>query len=58
MILWFGRASRGRSGQWGGKPSLQKWMAEVGSEMHIVFLTGYGDSQATVQAMKAGRLGF
>jgi FixJ family two-component response regulator len=33
-------------------------MAEVGLEMPIVFLTGHGDIPATVQAMKAGAVGF
>jgi FixJ family two-component response regulator len=37
---------------------LQKQMAEVGLETPIVFLTGHGNIQATVQAMKAGAIEF
>ena len=37
---------------------LQKRMAEAGLETPIVFLTGHGDIPASVQAMKAGALGF
>jgi FixJ family two-component response regulator len=37
---------------------LQKRMADAGLETPIVFLTGHGDIPASVQAMKAGALGF
>ncbi len=37
---------------------LQKRMAEVGLEIPIVFLTGHGNIPASVQAMKAGAVGF
>jgi FixJ family two-component response regulator len=37
---------------------LQKRMAEVGLEIPIVFLTGYGNIPASVQAMKAGAVEF
>jgi len=37
---------------------LQKRMAEAGLEIPIVFLTGHGDIPASVQAMKAGAVGF
>ncbi len=37
---------------------LQKRMAEVGLEIPIVFLTGYGNVPASVQAMKAGAVEF
>ena len=37
---------------------LQKRMAEAGLETPIVFLTGHGDIPASVQAMKAGAVGF
>jgi FixJ family two-component response regulator len=37
---------------------LQKRMAEVELEIPIVFLTGYGDIPASVQAMKAGAVEF
>jgi FixJ family two-component response regulator len=37
---------------------LQKWMAEAGLEVPIVFLTGHGDIPASVRAMKAGALEF
>jgi len=37
---------------------LQKRMAEAGLETPIVFLTGHGDIPASVQAMKAGAIGF
>ena len=35
-------------------PGLQKGLAELGSTLPIIFLTGYHDIQATVQAIKAG----
>ena len=35
-------------------PGLQKRLAELGSTLPIIFLTGYHDIQATVQAIKAG----
>ena len=37
---------------------LQKRMAEVGTEIPIVFLTGHGNIPASVQAMKAGAVEF
>jgi FixJ family two-component response regulator len=37
---------------------LQKQMAEAKMEIPIVFITGYGDIPMTVQAMKAGAVGF
>jgi FixJ family two-component response regulator len=37
---------------------LQKRMAEAGLGIPIVFLTGHGDIPASVQAMKAGAIGF
>ena len=37
---------------------LQKRMAEAGLETPIVFLTGHGDIPASVQAIKAGAIGF
>ena len=37
---------------------LQKRMAEAGLETPIIFLTGHGDIPASVQAMKAGAIGF
>jgi FixJ family two-component response regulator len=37
---------------------LQKHMAEAGMEMPIIFITGHGDIPMSVQAMKAGALGF
>jgi len=37
---------------------LQKRMAKVGLEIPIVFLTGYGNIPASVQAMKAGAVEF
>ena len=37
---------------------LQKRIAEAGLETPIVFLTGHGDIPASVQAMKAGAIGF
>ena len=37
---------------------LQKRMAGAGLETPIVFLTGHGDIPASVQAMKAGAIGF
>jgi FixJ family two-component response regulator len=37
---------------------LQKRMAEVGLEIPIVFLTGHGNIQVSVQAMKAGAIEF
>jgi FixJ family two-component response regulator len=37
---------------------LQKWMAEVGLQTPIVFLTGHGNIPASVQAMKAGAVEF
>ncbi len=37
---------------------LQKRLAEVGSDIPIVFLTGHGDIPASVQAMKAGAVQF
>ena len=35
-------------------PGLQKRLAELGSTLPIIFLTGYHDIPATVQAIKAG----
>ena len=35
-------------------PGLQKRLAELGSTLPIIFLTGYPDIPATVQAIKAG----
>jgi FixJ family two-component response regulator len=35
-------------------PALQKRLAELGSTLPIIFLTGYRDIPATVQAIKAG----
>ena len=35
-------------------PALQKRLAELGSTLPIIFLTGYPDIPATVQAIKAG----
>ena len=35
-------------------PALQKRLAELGSTLPIIFLTGYTDIPATVQAIKAG----
>ena len=37
---------------------LQKNMAEAGVEMPIIFITGHGDIPMSVQAMKAGAVGF
>ncbi len=37
---------------------LQKWMAEAGLEIPIVFLTGHGNIPTSVQAMKAGAVEF
>jgi len=37
---------------------LQRRMAELGLETPIVFLTGHGNIPASVQAMKAGAIGF
>ena len=37
---------------------LQKRMAEADMEIPIIFITGYGDIPMTVQAMKAGAVGF
>jgi len=37
---------------------LQKRMAEVKIEIPIIFITGHGDIPMTVQAMKAGAVGF
>ena len=37
---------------------LQKWMAQAGLEIPIVFLTGHGNIPASVQAMKAGAVEF
>ena len=35
-------------------PALQKRLGELGSTLPIIFLTGYPDIPATVQAIKAG----
>ena len=35
-------------------PALQKRLSELGSTLPIIFLTGYHDIPATVQAIKAG----
>jgi len=35
-------------------PALQKRLGELGSTLPIIFLTGYHDIPATVQAIKAG----
>src|SRR6187200_33034 len=35
-------------------PALQKRLSELGSTLPIIFLTGYRDIPATVQAIKAG----
>jgi FixJ family two-component response regulator len=35
-------------------PELQQRLAELGSTLPIIFLTGYADVRATVKAMKAG----
>src|SRR6478735_8451609 len=35
-------------------PALQKRLGELGSKLPIIFLTGYRDIPATVQAIKAG----
>jgi FixJ family two-component response regulator len=37
---------------------LQKQMAEADMEIPIIFITGHGDIPMTVQAMKAGAVGF
>jgi FixJ family two-component response regulator len=37
---------------------LQKRLAEADIEIPIIFITGYGDIPMTVQAMKAGAVGF
>ena len=37
---------------------LQRRMAEAGMEIPIIFITGHGDIAMTVQAMKAGAVGF
>ncbi len=37
---------------------LQKNVAEAGVEMPIIFITGHGDIPMSVQAMKAGAVGF
>ena len=37
---------------------LQKRMAEADIEVPIIFITGHGDIPMTVQAMKAGVVGF
>ena len=35
-------------------PGLQKRLSELGSKLPIIFLTGYPDISATVEAIKAG----
>jgi FixJ family two-component response regulator len=37
---------------------LQKELAQAGVEIPIIFITGHGDIPMTVQAMKAGAIGF
>ena len=39
-------------------PALQKRLAELGSTLPIIFLTGYPDIPATVRAIKAGAADF
>ena len=39
-------------------PALQKRLAELGSTLPIIFLTGYLDIPVTVQAIKAGAADF
>ena len=38
--------------------ALQRWLAEAGPALPIVFLTGHGDIPMTVQALKAGAVDF
>ena len=41
-----------------GGLELQKRIAREGTDMPIIFITGYGDVPTTVQAMKAGAVEF
>jgi FixJ family two-component response regulator len=39
-------------------PQLQEWMSEQGMSLPVIFLTGHGDVQISVQAMKRGAIDF
>ena len=39
-------------------PAMQQRLAELGSTMPIIFLTGYADTRTVVQTLKAGALDF